>query len=155
MPKKGSSMSILCWRTSVACSRSTHSATAAFGSAIPLHWRCTGRCPWLSPLRPSLSGRRLGGQVAVETHGEDTQQKPPARRCAYMSHIGAREPVLDERTQPLQRGREIRPELDPVVPLERRDVDLPATHELLNRVCARQVIGAELESARHGQLVLQ
>src|SRR5437660_2173006 len=112
----------------------------------------------LGETRRRRGGRRGGSrhrQVAVEAHGDDTKKQSSARRCTDEGAACGREAVLDERAQPLQRGREIDSEVDSVAPLDSLDVDLTAAHELLNRVRAQQVVGTKLQAASHRQTVLR
>ena len=94
--------------------------------------------------------RSCDGEVTVEARGDDAQQQPTARRRAYDAGVCGREPVIDERVQPLERGCEICSEVDPVAPLDRPNVDLAAAHQLLNRIGTQQIVGAELQPACHG-----
>ena len=94
------------------------------------------------------AGRRF--EVAVEAHRDVAQQQPPARRHHDL-RLHPHQPVLGQRREAVQRGREVAGEIDRVAAFKRRHRDFALAHQRLDQVRAQLVVLVQAHAAEHRQ----
>src|SRR5690606_32530915 len=120
------------------------------------------RSPSFTAPPRSSDGLRIAGcgvrqrfvEVAVETHGNDTQQQAAARSRINRTIAQLHETVFDQVRQAVDLLPEVSDEIDAVPAFDLGDIDAPQAHELLNHVGAQEVVAIQVPAAPHGQAMV-
>src|SRR4051812_2442338 len=121
--------------------------------------RCSSWILWMAFMEFSFSDHsRVGGvrlrlaQIAVEHHADDAHQQPPGGRHADPVAVDLDQALVAQSPQVLELAREVRAEVDEVSELDRLDGYAEVAGERLDLRAAHEVVGAELQAARHRQV---
>src|SRR5690606_26965268 len=95
-----------------------------------------------------------GGEVAVEAHGDDTQQQASARRGLQAGFAQLDQAVCLQRLQAGQRIGEVAAEIDDVTAAEDVVVQAAMAHQLLDHVGADHVVLVHAHATPHRQAAL-
>src|SRR5690606_37832751 len=103
---------------------------------------------------PGRGGTVGGLEVAVEAHGDDTQQQASARRSLQAGFAQLDQAVCLQRLQAGQRIGEVAAEIDDVTAAEGVVVQAAMAHQLLDHVGADHVVLVHAHATPHRQAAL-
>src|SRR4249919_975610 len=90
-------------------------------------------------------------EIAVEAHGDVTQEQPPARGDRDPARLDPDQAVLGQGPQLFERLGEVLGEIDPVAPLKRAYRHLALAYQLLDQVRAQLVVLIQAHAAEYRQ----